>query len=73
MKKFEELSPFEQSIRQNYEGYQAISKNTGIKMRELLPMILIRELVLANRERRAIHEHVDKHLPIDTPPKTKGK
>jgi len=64
MKKFEELTDFEKELRKKYEGYKTLSKNTGIKLKELIQIIQIRELMLSNGQMRDIHEHLDEHFPI---------
>jgi hypothetical protein len=50
---------FEEELKQIHDGYKRISKKTGIKMKELIPTIMIRELVIMNNQLRAVHEHLD--------------
>jgi len=67
----EKQMSFEEELKQNHNGYKRISKKTGIKMKELIPTIMIRELVIANNQLRAMHEHLDAHFPLEPTKKEK--
>lgn len=60
----EKKMSFEEELKQIHNGYKRISKKTGIKMKELISVIMIRELVIAN-QLKAIHEHLDAHFPLE--------
>jgi hypothetical protein len=55
----EEKETIEQEIKKIRKNLKRISKETGIKMKELIPIMSQRELVLINNQLRAIHEHLE--------------
>lgn len=59
MKKFEELTDFEKTLRSIYEEYRKMSKNTGVKFPELLQVVRNRELVLLNKQLERLNNHLD--------------
>lgn len=55
----EEKETIEQELEKIRKNLKRISKETGIKMKELVPIMSQRELVLINNQLRAIHEHLE--------------
>ncbi|PVX24647.1 MAG: hypothetical protein CW716_09625 [Candidatus Bathyarchaeum sp.] len=50
----------QESLKIIYSQLNEISKKTGIKTKELIPIMANRELVIINNQLQAIHEHLDK-------------
>lgn len=49
----------QESLKTIYSQLSDLSKQTGIKTKELIPIMANRELVIINNQLQAIHEHLD--------------
>ena len=56
----ENIEPIEEAIKKIYQDLKEISKKTGLKTKELLPLMANRELVIINSQLRALHERLDR-------------
>ncbi|PVX27283.1 MAG: hypothetical protein CW716_03115 [Candidatus Bathyarchaeum sp.] len=56
----ENIESIEDSIKKIYKELKDISKKTGLKTKELLPLMANRELVIINSQLRVLHEHLDR-------------
>jgi len=50
----------QESLKIIYGQLNDLSKQTGIKTKELIPIMANRELVIINNQLQAIHEHLDR-------------
>lgn len=51
--------PLEEDLKAIIEDMERISKEVGISLWQLLPIMTHREIVIMNQQLRAIHEHLD--------------
>ncbi|MFZ7137666.1 MAG: hypothetical protein ACOWW1_04535 [archaeon] len=50
----------QESLKIIHSQLNELSKKTGIKTKELIPIMTNRELVIINNQLQAMHEHLDK-------------
>ena len=62
---------FEEEIENRIKYYRKLAEKLDVPTSEVTAAITINELVLLNQNINSMHEHLDKHLPIEQKPETK--